>query len=216
MRLEVSDNSVYVVPFENSTNSTKINNRRLMPKERYHLKVGDELILGKDGPYKLIDLNGIVQPQPVSPKPSQHQRIETTAGQSRPERERTAKRNIDEKISLTNPDAKYFFDQKLKERMAQDSVLARHAEKLKEGDVKKAKLEELHRKQTLLHEKVKALKAKSEEMAAELATAQDQKKQFEVDIDQGKEGSSRVNYGNPDRLISESIARLCHRDSEKD
>lgn len=204
MRLEVTENTVYVLPFENSTNSTKINKRRLMPKERYNLKVGDELIVGKDGPYKLVDLNKVLLPQPVSPLYSQPPRVEATIGMSRPERERTAKRSIDEKISLTTPDAKYFFDQKLKERLAQDSVLTRHAEKLKEGDVKKAKLEELHRKQTLLHERVRNLKTKSEEMALEFGNLQEQKKSYESELNKGKEGSSRVDYCHQDRLISES------------
>lgn len=159
------------------------------------------MVFGKDGPYRLVDLSNLVKPLPTQ---SAAPRIEKTEGFSRLEKERTAKRGIDERISLTNPDAKNFLEQKLRERMNQDSVLNRHAENLKEEDSKKNRLKELLSKQTLLQEKVTHLKAKSDEMAKELSLLDERKKKEEADIQYGQEGTSKVTYNQLDWIISES------------
>lgn len=200
---------VYIMSIEGSTNSTKVNRRRLQPKERHELHVEDELIFGKDGPYKLVDLNYVVRPQPAQTIPNAAPRIEKTEGFSRIEKERTAKRGIDERISLTNPDAKNFIEQKLRERLNQDSVLNRHAENLKEEDTKKARLRELLTKQTLLQEKVNHLKAKSEELATDLANVEEAKKKAEVEMNYGQESTSKVTISHLDRFLSESLGGIC-------
>lgn len=191
----------YIMSIEGSTNSTKVNRKKIQPKERHELHVEDEIIFGKDGPYRLVDLNNVVKPIATQSGPI---RIEKTEGFSRLEKERTAKRGIDERISLTNPDAKNFLEQKLRERMNQDSVLNKHAENLKDEDAKKNRLKELLTKQTLLQEKVNILKTKSDELNAELASLDERRKKEEADIQYGQENTSKVNPHDLDWIISES------------
>lgn len=195
------DQRVFIMAVEGCTNSTKVNRRKLMPKERHEVKVDDEIVFGKDGPYILTDLSGVVRPSPTQIAPRQ----ERTEGPSRMERERTAKRGVDERISLTNPDAKNFLEQKLKERLNQDSVLNRHAENVREEEAKKNRLKELLTRQTLLQEKVAHLKSRSEELAAEIATLEDRKKKDEAEVLYGQESSSKVPCCKLDWLVPKRL-----------
>ena len=168
-----------------TANSTKINRKKVLPHNTITVHVGDEINFGKDGPYKLVDLNGVAKPiEAVS-------RVEPTQpyGVSQ---ERVSKRGADQKISLTNPDAKYWVDKKVQERMAEDGILNKHAEKLRDNDNKRQRLEELNSRRLAAEEKVKALKARSEQLADEATSLVDQKRKNEKEVSEGREMFAKV------------------------
>ena len=182
---------VYLQPFE-TQNSTKVNKKKVLPKERVELHVGQELTFGKDGPYILTDENGILK---TTVQNSMQARTQGSPALPSPIGERAgtmAGRRPDEKISLTSPDAKYWVDQKIKSRLTEDGILNKHASKLKEGDAKKARLEELNTRRLLLEEKVKTLKVRSDELGQQVRSVNETRRKQDEEVSQGRDSFTKV------------------------
>lgn len=177
----MQDSRVFMQPFETS-NHSKINKKKVAPKERIEIQVGDELFFGNDGPYKLIEETGTILPPAV---------VNTTA-QSKINRPGTATPNSiprkpEERINLTSPDAKFWVDQKIKSRLTEEGIISKHANKLKEVESKKARLEDLNNRRVLLEEKIRIMKHKSDELTGQLTNIRDIKKRQESEIALGKD-----------------------------
>ena len=192
-RIEVVDGRAFIQPFE-TANNTKLNKKKVLSKDRLELHVGDELTFGNDGPYLLIDESGILKQQVQQSVPPKNQisQIGVSVSPLGEKAVNAAGRKTDEKISLTSPDAKYWVDQRIKSRLTEDGIINKHAHKMKEGDAKKAKLEELNTRRLLLEEKVKTLKHLNEEANNQVKNAQEAKRRQEEEVSQGRDSFTKV------------------------
>ena len=163
------------------------------------MSAGDELHFGKDGPYRLVDLSGAAKPPPPEPA----ERPVERAGA-----EKLTKKANDEKISLTTPDAKFWVDKKIRERLNEGSILNKHAERIKETDNKRSRLEALNARRLQLEERIKTMKQQSEETNAQIESSVNHKKKFEQEVADGRENFQKVARTHQDRFLSKSFRRF--------
>lgn len=135
-----------------------------------------------DGPYKLVDVNAAeAGPLPDSGKIAMPVVFD-------------AKKKInDEKISLTNPDAKYWVERKIRERVNEETILQRHGEQMKENDMKKTRLEDLNARRVALEEQLKIMKSKSSALDAEIERTKESKRTAAEEYLKKKDHSGQAN-----------------------
>ena len=189
-----------MIPFDTS-NKTKLNKKKANPKERYDLTAGDEIFFGKDGPYRVVDLNGVIKPSIIDT--GVERQVE------RPGMERQMKKATDEKISLTSPDAKFWMDLKIRERLNEESILNKHANRIKETDSKKARLEFLNNRRLQLEDTINSMKIKGEEIDNERKKITEERNRLEQESTQGKETYMKVDEIHLDEHLSKGTRRIC-------
>lgn len=134
-----------------------------------------------DGPYRLVDSNG----SEAGPAP-EAQRV------NMPVVLEGKKRLNDEKISLTNPEAKYWVERKIRERVNEETILQKHGEKMKENDMKKTRLEELNARRVALEEQLKIMKSRSGALEAEILQTKESKRAAAEEFGKKKDRSGQA------------------------